>query len=394
MRDSYTWGMKARWGATCTAAAVVLGGLAAAPAHAASADGEGSLTSDADLIEMMSDEDLGVESTALDAVISEVHGSADLKRALADEIDGTLDLSRADDADSTTTELSGRETDVLLDEIVRGLPTLEESTGEVTLMAPEGGLEFSLAPVGAVAAGGGDGVAVTTHDEGVFTAVSHVTESLGGQIVTAVDSDEATYVDFALDIPEGYTLQLTDDGGADLVDAAGIEQGRIAAPWAFDEAGAKVATSFELRDGVLRQHFDAENAEGTVVMDPAWYWWVGTTGLCAVAVAPLLATGGAALATRVPKLISYINKLKSNTRIAAAVSKVGGVSAAAKALVKKALFELRAKLPSGVRSRIPQVTLTAKDRAFVSVAWAFVVDNIWDLMGLGSCASLWKEARR
>lgn len=75
---------------------------------------------------------------------------------------------------------------------------------------------------------------------------------------------------------------------------------------------------------MVRQHFDAKAAEGMVVMDPAWYWWVGTTALCAVAVAPLLVTGGAALAMRVPKLISYINKLKSNTRIAAAVSKVGG----------------------------------------------------------------------
>lgn len=392
MRDSYTWGMKVRWGAACTAAAVILGGVAAGPAQATPAEVEGFVGSEAGLIERMSDEDLGIESTALDAVISEVGGSADLERALAGEIDGTLDLSGAGEAIST--EGGGEGVDALLDEVIRGLPILDESTGEVSLVAPEGDLRFSLAPVGVVATGSADGVVETTAAGGDFAAVSHVTEDLGGQIIAAVDSDKATYVDFTVDAPEGFTLRPTADGGVDLVDAAGVAQGRIAAPWAFDQTGVKIATSFELRGDVVRQHFDAKAAEGMVVMDPAWYWWLGTTALCAVAVAPLLVTGGAALATRVPKLISHINKLKSNTRIAAAVSKVGGTVAAAKALVKKALFELRAKIPSGVRSKLPQVTLTAKDKAFVAVAWAFVVDNIWDLMGLGSCASLWKEARR
>lgn len=392
MRESYTWGVKARWGAACTAAAVILGGVAAGPAQATPAEVEGFVGSEAGLIERMSDEDLGIESTALDAVISKVGGSADLERALAGEIDGTLDLSGAGEAIST--EGGGEGVDALLDEVIRGLPILDESTGEVSLVAPEGDLRFSLAPVGVVATGSADGVVETTAAGGDFAAVSHVTEYLGGQIIAAVDSSKATYVDFTVDAPEGFTLRPTADGGVDLVDAAGVAQGRIAAPWAFDQTGVKIATSFELRGDVVRQHFDAKAAEGTVVMDPAWYWWLGTTALCAVAVAPLLVTGGAALATRVPKLISYINKLKSNTRIAAAVSKVGGTVAAAKALIKKALFELRAKVPSGVRSKLPQVTLTAKDKAFVSVAWAFVVDNIWDLMGLGSCASLWKEARR
>ena len=332
---------------------------------------EGLVGSEAGLIERIADEDLGIESTALDAVISEVGGSADLERALAGEIDGTLDLSGAGEAIST--EGGGEGVDALLDEVIRGLPILDESTGEVSLVAPEGDLRFSLAPVGVVAAGSTDGVVETTAAGGDFAAVSHVTEDLAGQIITAVDSDEATYVDVTVDAPEGFTLRPTADGGVDLVDDAGVAQGRIAAPWAFDQTGVKIATSFELRGDVVRQHFDAQAAEGMVVMDPAWYWWVGTTALCAVAVAPLLVTGGAALAARVPKLISYINKLKSNTRIAAAVSKVGGTGEAAKALVKKALFELRAKVPSGVRSTLPPVTLTAKDKAFL---WANMPQGI------------------
>lgn len=59
------------------------GGMAAAPAQATPAEVEGLVGSEAGLIERMPDEDLRIESTALDAVISEVGGSADLERAVA-----------------------------------------------------------------------------------------------------------------------------------------------------------------------------------------------------------------------------------------------------------------------------------------------------------------------
>ncbi|WIK63939.1 hypothetical protein [Gleimia hominis] len=219
--------------------------------------------------------------------------------------------------------------------------------------------------------------------------MSQVTADESAQIVGVIKEDAVSFMDFNYSLPEGYGLEKRSDGGLNLVSKEGAVEGEIDTPWALDANGKELATNFELVDSnTLRQHVSTQGATFPIMLDPSWSWWLITAGKCAVSVAPLLVTGGAAILARAPKLISFINKLSKTPKIAAAVKKVGGVKNAAVAAVNKGVITLRGKLPKGVASKLPSPKLTPKDKIFIAAAWPFLVDNFWDLIGIGSCYSL------
>jgi hypothetical protein len=46
------------------------------------------------------------------------------------------------------------------------------------------------------------------------------------------------------------------------------------------------------------------------------------------------------------------------------------------------------------RGTTPSATLEAQEKTRRLVAWPFVAGQVWDLLGFGRCASLWRELRR
>ncbi|MDY5589065.1 MAG: hypothetical protein SPF30_03810 [Arcanobacterium sp.] len=299
-----------------------------------------------------------------------------------------LDSSSQFASDELLSGLSERDV-----EIVNTLPTVDDKTGEVSIPNPETREMFSMRVKDHVVTEVTGGVARTcdTDTQAGEIAVSHVTANESGQIIGVIKDRNVSFMDFGYTLPDGYRLESRSDGGFALLSNSGSIEGEINAPWAIDANGKQLPTSFELVDGsVLRQHVNTKGASFPIVLDPSWSWWLVTAGKCAVSIAPLLVTGGAAIASRVPKLISFINKLSKTPKIAAAIAKVGGVKNAAVAAVKKAIITLRSKLPKGVASKIPSPTLTSAEKVFIAAAWPFIVDNFWDLLGIGSCYSLVK----
>ena len=277
-----------------------------------------------------------------------------------------------------------------VDEIDRQLhllPDVDPSSAEVSLPNTQSEAEIRLRPAKVQRAKSKDGVTTADDGRGV-KLIAHATSSGGGQIVAVSNEVRVRYVDFKMDMPRGYHLQFKSGGGLGILDASGREVGLVRAPWAVSDAGDPLKTSYELRtNGIIRQRFDRPST-GAVAVDPSWTWWALTVGRCALDVGPLLASGGAAIVTRIPKLISFINKLRKAKKVEAAVQRVGGVVNAAKAIVKKAVMELKSKVPSWVSNRLPKVTFTDKDKVAVAAIWGFVVDQIWDLLGFGGCAAL------
>ncbi|KZE62929.1 hypothetical protein AWM60_02170 [Micrococcus aloeverae] len=46
------------------------------------------------------------------------------------------------------------------------------------------------------------------------------------------------------------------------------------------------------------------------------------------------------------------------------------------------------------RDTTPSVMSEAQEKTRRLVAWPFVAGRVWDLLGFGRCASLWRELRR
>ncbi|WP_166984701.1 hypothetical protein [Canibacter zhoujuaniae] len=377
-----------------TAYALSLGGTTSALAtdteHSLSA---AKLTQTSDTILANTDDTLEefdyADATAKALIKEEIGLSAkSLDYLVSDKVPLSLNL------DSSNQSISGDILSGLSEQearIINTLPTVDSETGEVSIPNPETREMFSIRVNGHIVTEVTNGV-VRTQDADVQDteiAVSHVTEDESGQIIGVIKDHNASYMDFGYTLPEGYQLEARSDGGFSLLSESGTVEGEIDAPWAIDADGKELPTSFELVDGsILRQHVNTEGASLPIVLDPSWSWWLVTAGKCAVSIAPLLVTGGAAIAARVPKLISFINKLSKTPKIATAITKVGGVKNAAVAAIKNAVITLRSKLPQGIASKLPSPTLTAKDKIFIAAAWPFIVDNFWDLIGIGSCYSL------
>ena len=344
---------------------------------------------------IMTDSDVALEefdyadSTARTFVKKEIGVSTkSLDFLVSDKV--TLSLNVNDSSPSVSGEilsdLSEQEA-----RIINTLPTVDSKTGEVSIPNPETREMFSMRVKGHIVTDVKNGVARTkdANVQDAEIAVSHVTAAESGQIIGVIKNQGVSYMDFGYALPEGYQLERRSDGGFSLLSESGAVEGEIDVPWAIDADGKELPTSFELVDGsTLRQHVDTASASFPIALDPSWSWWLITAGKCAVSIAPLLVTGGAAIAARVPKLISFINKLSKTPKIATAIAKVGGIKNAAVAAVKKAVITLRGKLPQGIASKLPSPKLTAKDKIFIAAAWPFIVDNFWDLIGIGSCYSL------
>lgn len=156
----------------------------------------------------------------------------------------------------------------------RGIPSIDEESGKVTLAGEEGTVEFSLMPAASGKTSEAGAVTVTDLDGQDVAVVSQVTENLEAQLIAVVDDESVNYVDFAIEVPAGYELQPY-YGGFIFLNEFGELGGWIEPAWAVDADGALLPTSYEvLPGGIIRQNIDTTGATFPIVADPKskWKW--------------------------------------------------------------------------------------------------------------------------
>jgi hypothetical protein len=132
-----------------------------------------------------------------------------------------------------------------------------------------------------------DGTVVYPSDDGSASAV--VAGERAVQMLTVIaTSQAATDYSYQLELPAGGRVELTQDGGAAVLDATNQPVLAVPAPWATDADGSPVATHFTTDGRSLTQVVDHDRAGVAypVVADPLWFvirvpifWWaVGRCG--------------------------------------------------------------------------------------------------------------------
>ncbi|MBP3222695.1 MAG: hypothetical protein J6M18_02040 [Actinomycetaceae bacterium] len=192
-------------------------------------------------------------------------------------------------------------------------------------------------------------------------------------------------------IPAGFTLRYGTDGELDLMSNQGDTVATVDAPWAVDATGQHLPTYYELipASSTIRQHVDMKGATYPIAVDPSWWWWTKNVISCSVGLGSLLASGGAALASRIPQVVSAINKLAKTKAIAVLVKKVGGAKKAAYALVKNVAARVRNLVSEKLRGKIPSVKLTNEEKAFINRVWNNI--DLFGLAGLTGCKNIYNR---
>ncbi|MGN0065783.1 MAG: hypothetical protein ACI379_16220 [Nocardioides sp.] len=105
----------------------------------------------------------------------------------------------------------------------------------------------------------------------------------GSQLLVTVGASSApTRYRFPVDAPAGTTVELTDDGGAQILRPDGELAAVLPAPWAVDASGKPVPTQFLLDGNTLVQEINHTTPGTTypVVADPEFYRCDAWTSTC------------------------------------------------------------------------------------------------------------------
>lgn len=114
------------------------------------------------------------------------------------------------------------------------------------------------------------------------TAVKPMEDGGAQFLVTIGGFDSPTTYDYPVTVPEGATLQLTEDGGAEVVLRDGSLAAAISSPWAVDANGRPVPTYFQTDGGSLTQVVDHRGAGVTypIIADPKVFSCDLYTNIC------------------------------------------------------------------------------------------------------------------
>ena len=165
----------------------------------------------------------------------------------------------------------------------------------------------------------------------------------------------------------------------------GSEEGQpiatLVAPWAFDATGAPVDTHYEVRGRKVVQVVEpTADTVYPVTADPNVLWWAWTATACAASLAPIVFGGAAAIGTRLVRIQRYVN---SHARIKALVNTLGGVRGMLRTMRDAALGLARGSVYRYL-TRQHVIALSAIGSNFMGL--------LADLLGIGSCATLIREA--
>ena len=100
-------------------------------------------------------------------------------------------------------------------------------------------------------------------------------------LISIAGPDAPSQFAFPVDIPGEGGLTLNDDGSADVWDEDGTTVAVVASPWAVDADGSAVETHFVLDGQTLVQVVDHEGASYPVVADPSFQFYCGDV-MCAL----------------------------------------------------------------------------------------------------------------
>lgn len=101
-----------------------------------------------------------------------------------------------------------------------------------------------------------------------------ILESIEGgfrQIINIKDATAPNFYDFPVDLGEGETLSINDDGSAVVKKLDGSTKLGIVKPWAVDKNKKQLNTWYTIENSnVLRQNIELKDAGFPVVADPTW----------------------------------------------------------------------------------------------------------------------------
>ena len=298
-------------------------------------------------------------------------------------------------------------------------------SGRTALTGPDGRVTITPAPAAAVGVSGG-----TVVHEDIASSTDLVTRAVpGGVQLVAVLADRRapSRIPFRLDLPAGWTLRALPGGSVQVVSgptepsagptrgglsadarpggmgqpgpsrdgraragagAAGPGRGErdhpvavITAPWALDAMGVAVPTHFEVHGHDVVQVVEIGRATVfPVTADPNVLWWAWTAAECAATLAPFVLGGATVVASRLARIQRYID---SSKRLQKGLKNLGGLRGLLKATRNAALGVARGSLYR---------YLTRKEVLALSAMGAGFMNLLGDLLGIGSCVSLLREA--
>jgi len=253
----------------------------------------------------------------------------------------------------------------------------EDVSGSIAVKPADpsvGDLEIALPDLeGAVGATTEDDGTVVYHaDDDVSLAVQATTD--GVRMLSILEGPEAQdRFAYDLTLPTGAVIKLDpDNGGAAVYDGIGQPIAIIDPPWATDAKGVAVATHFELEGTTLVQVVDHQVGVYSypIVADPSWWWWLGTSAMCAVEL-----VGIAFGAAKVIQAFSKTEKvIQASTRLVNAYKKLGGTMKALVDTLKQAATN------RGALSAAKIAALEELGKAIGTV--------LFNALGLGSCWAL------
>ena len=98
-------------------------------------------------------------------------------------------------------------------------------------------------------------------------------------LVEIASADSASEYVFDLDLPDGSTLILTDEGSVDVLGNDRFTIGEFEVPWAVDAHGNPLSTHFKVDGDTITQVVEVDETTAyPVVADPhfTWGWFTGT----------------------------------------------------------------------------------------------------------------------
>ena len=127
------------------------------------------------------------------------------------------------------------------------------------------------------------GVSIFTNEADSTAVAVNPLDDADAQLLVSIGSvTSPNRYRFPITVPDGASLALTEDGGAEVTLADGTLAASIPAPWAVDARQQPVTTHFELEGGSLLQVVD-HRAQGTaypVLADPSVFGCDWHTSTC------------------------------------------------------------------------------------------------------------------
>jgi Protein of unknown function (DUF2599) len=155
-----------------------------------------------------------------------------------------------------------KDNDIEIDSFTKQIRIKSKSKGETTIGIPNGG---QLTDVQVI-----DNQVIFSNRNSKFDVIAEAVDGGMRQVINIKDSSAPTTYDFPVDLKNGETLKIENDGSASVKDVNGKNKLVIVKPWAKDASNKDLKTYYSIYESSLRQTIELNNASFPVVADPGW----------------------------------------------------------------------------------------------------------------------------